>query len=108
MGVKSTGKYQTLAGFYPFYLGEHRKTGTRVMHFIGTLIFLGSLPLAFAIEEYRILIPAIALAYGNAWISHIFIEKNKPATFKYPFFSLISDFIFCFQLMTGKEKFKSD
>jgi hypothetical protein len=45
------------------------------------------------------------IGYGFAWVGHFFFEKNKPATFQYPFWSLISDFKLFFELIVGKEKF---
>jgi hypothetical protein len=45
------------------------------------------------------------IGYGFAWVGHFFFEKNKPATFTYPFYSLASDFLLFFDLLRGKEKF---
>jgi len=51
---------------------------------------------------YLFLLPIFG--YGFAWISHFLIEKNKPATFKYPFYSLLGDFKMFFEILTGKIK----
>ncbi|MGN8055357.1 Mpo1-like protein [Pedobacter sp. 22163] len=45
------------------------------------------------------------LGYGFAWVGHFFFEKNKPATFQYPGYSLVSDFILFYDLLTGKQSF---
>jgi hypothetical protein len=47
------------------------------------------------------------VGYGFAWVGHFFFEKNKPATFKYPMYSLASDFLLFYDLLTGKEKFNT-
>lgn len=81
--------YKTLEEFYPFYKGEHSKTGTRVLHVLGTSLFLAQAAAAGHKRDARLLLSGIVSAYGCAWIGHFFIEKNKPATFKYPFLSLL-------------------
>ncbi len=101
-------RYTSFSEFYPYYLNEHRKTGTRVTHFIGTSAFL--LLVIFAILKmwwWAILI-GVAAAYGMAWVGHFFIEKNKPATFKYPLWSLMGDFKLYFSILSGKEKLQGE
>ena len=86
-------KYTTLKEFYPYYLREHNDKYTKLFHFIGTsftFFFLFAFIATFNFF-YLILIPLSG--YGFAWVSHFFIEKNKPATFTYPLFSLVSDYI---------------
>jgi hypothetical protein len=103
----SERRFKTFAEFYPFYLSEHRKRGTRITHFIGTTLFI----LLFIAAVWNLsalrLLSGVILAYGFAWIGHYFIEKNRPATFQYPLWSLISDFKLYFQILGGKESFTS-
>ena len=33
----------------------------------------------------------VVIGYAFAWVGHFFFEKNKPATFKYPVWSMLSD-----------------
>lgn len=98
-------KYTTFSEFYPYYLSEHRKSGTRIMHFIGTTFFF--MFVALMIFRFRpVFIPlAIITPYSFAWVAHFFIEKNKPATFQYPFYSLMGDFRLYFELLFGKRRF---
>ena len=88
----SNSKIATYREFWPHYLREHSKPETRSIHFVGTGLALGLL-LAWAatgIGWFGLL--ALVGGYAPAWIAHFFVEKNRPATFTYPFWSLISDF----------------
>ena len=97
-------RYKSLKEFYPYYLEEHRKKGTRILHFIGTTLFFCWILLSIAfLNPWFILFAAIS-GYFFAWVGHFFVEKNKPATFKYPGLSLMSDFKLYFQILSGKEK----
>ena len=98
-------KYQSLKEFYPYYLSEHQNPTSRLLHFVGTGLVLVVLVLAIALENYSWLAGIPVLGYGFAWVGHFFFEKNKPATFTYPFYSLASDFLLFFDLLRGKEKF---
>ncbi|MHB1108114.1 MAG: Mpo1-like protein [Lutibacter sp.] len=88
--------------FYPFYLKQHSNKICRLLHVIGTTIVLA---LAFTALYHNI--PALWIAvpiagYGFAWVGHFFFEKNKPATFQYPLWSLRSDFKMYFDIFSGK------
>ena len=98
-------EYQSFKEFYLYYLTEHEKSGTRFFHFAGTSLFLGWIALSTVYAEPIYILYGVINAYGFAWISHFFIEKNKPATFQYPLWSLMSDFKLYYELITGKEKF---
>lgn len=79
-------------GFYDFYLNEHQNIICRRLHFAGSSF--GLLGLATAIKKRKTapLFKGIAAGYACAWVGHLFFEKNKPATFKYPVQSFVSDF----------------
>ncbi|MBB6127062.1 DUF962 domain-containing protein [Mucilaginibacter lappiensis] len=95
----------SLKEFYPFYLTEHSNSTSRILHFIGTgLVFIALI--AGFVLNWRFFIAIPFLGYGFAWVGHFFFEKNKPATFKYPGYSLASDFILFYDLLTGKQPFK--
>lgn len=91
--------------FYQFYLEEHSDKTCRILHFTGT--FLVFVLVFLAVFSNRpvlwILVPVVG--YGFAWVGHYFFEKNKPATFKYPLWSLVSDFKMFFELLTGQLPF---
>ena len=98
-------RIKTYREFYQFYLTEHSKTGTRIFHFIGTFLVFFVIWYVISSGKERFLWYIPIVGYGFAWFSHAVIEKNKPATFKYPLWSLISDFRLFFELLIGKQKF---
>lgn len=93
--------------FYPYYLREHKEPGTRRSHFLGTSFFISLFFYAILSGWYWGILVGITLAYAMAWVGHYFIEKNKPATFRYPLWSLMSDFKLYFEILSGKESFTS-
>lgn len=102
---KMENRIKSFKEFYPYYLTEHRKKGTKIFHFVGTFLVFCIIGMSIYYGKPIILLYALLAGYGFAWISHAFIEKNKPATFKYPLWSLLSDFKLFFDLILGKQKF---
>lgn len=100
----SEKKFNSFKEFYPYYLSEHEKRGTRIMHFIGTTLFFFFVALAILQSNAWWIVASIVTPYAWAWMGHFFIEKNKPATFEYPLWSLAGDFLLYFQILSGKEK----
>ena len=98
-------RYKSLDEFYPYYLTEHQNAVCRRLHFIGTSLVLINLIWALTSQNWWALWLIPIIGYGFAWVGHFFFEKNKPATFQYPLYSLASDFILFKDLFIGKEKF---
>ncbi len=96
--------YKTFSEFYPYYLSEHQDRTCRTLHFIGTSLFFVFLMGAFLFHKLELLILCPIAGYGFAWVGHFFFEKNKPATFQYPLYSLLGDFKMYFEILAGKEK----
>ena len=94
-------RFESFVEFWPFYVCEHSKPETRVFHFIGTLTVFPLLVSAILLNLYLLLLIPIS-AYGFAWFSHFFIEKNKPATFIHPVWSLQGDFLMFWLMCRGK------
>jgi hypothetical protein len=78
--------------FWPHYVGEHRLPATRRLHFVGTSGAIALVILAGALGEPYLLLAALVCGYFFAWLSHLLVERNRPATFTYPLFSLVGDF----------------
>lgn len=95
-------QYKTWKDFYPFYLKEHSHPVNRGLHFIGTSIALGCLLGFITTGKWWILIYALVSGYFFAWIGHFFIEKNRPATFTYPLYSFLSDWVMYAAMLLGK------
>jgi hypothetical protein len=95
-------KYKSLKEFYPFYMMEHQNKTSRTLHFIGTFLLLIVLGFALATQSWKLLIAIPFVGYGFAWVGHFFFEKNKPATFQYPMYSLASDFIMFKDILIGQ------
>lgn len=95
----------TFAEFYPRYLREHSRRGTRVLHFIGTTMFLLALLGAVLLRRPGLVLAGVVAAYGLAWVGHFFVEHNRPATFQHPWLSLRGDFRLYWDLLRGREKF---
>lgn len=93
---------KTFAEFWPFYVGEHRRPGTRALHFAGSTLVLGLLAYALWSGRLLLLLLCPVCGYAFAWVSHFTIEKNRPATFKYPLWSLIGDWKMWGLMLTGR------
>lgn len=94
--------YKTLKEFWPFYLHEHSVGLNRILHFIGSTLGLVILAIAIGTRKYWLIAPALVSGYAFAWFGHFFLEKNRPATFKYPLKSFISDWRMWYYILTGK------
>lgn len=95
-------RYKNLKEFYPYYLREHSLLSTRRLHFIGTALFIAITLYCIVTAHWKLLFLCPVAGYGFAWVGHYFFEKNKPATFKYPLYSLSSDFIMFYHFLTGQ------
>ena len=90
--------------FFPYYLREHSNPACRASHYIGTTLVIAAW-LKFALTmNFWWLGLSVFVGYAFAWFGHFFIEKNKPATFQYPYWSLISDFRMYGLWITGRLK----
>ena len=78
--MSKEARYKTYAEFWPFYLGEHSRAGTRALHFFGTMLGLGFLAAALVTWDWRLLLAALVTGYGFAWLGHAFAIRFGPSS----------------------------
>ena len=101
---QSAGRFASFREFYPFYLGEHSHPVSRALHAVGTAAAVLVLVLALWWRRPLLLLAVPLCGYGFAWIGHFFFEKNRPATFRHPFYSLLGDLRLVGDLLTGRRR----
>jgi hypothetical protein len=101
---KLTARFNSFRDFYPFYLGEHANLICRRLHFVGSTLTLAVVSFTIYTGNPYWLFLALLCGYGFAWVGHFFFEHNRPATFKYPLYSFIGDWVMYAQILTGKVK----
>ncbi len=97
-------EFHSFREFYPYYLKEHRHPVCRRLHFVGSWLVLGILFYSLSSANYWALWFMSIAGYGFAWVGHFFFEHNKPATFKYPLYSLIGDWVMFKDILIGRLK----
>jgi hypothetical protein len=97
----SEQRYQSFADFWPFYVREHSLPACRALHFVGSTLAVAVLVAAILYSPW-LLVAVPVVGYGFAWIGHFTIEKNRPASFKYPLWSFIADWKMWALILTGR------
>jgi hypothetical protein len=101
-GGRGVTGYASFRDFYPFYLGEHANRTSRRLHVCGTVLAVTLLIAALASGRYALLAAVPIAGYGFAWLGHYVFEKNRPATFTHPFYSLAGDLRMMFEVLSGR------
>mgnify|MGYP006266734547 CR=1 FL=1 len=106
MGSSADGgsRYASFREFYPFYLGAHSNRTSRRLHVSGTLLALALAAAALLSGRLRLLWAVPVAGYAFAWAGHYFFEKNTPATFTHPLYSLRGDFTLLYEVLTGRTR----
>ncbi|PAL22206.1 DUF962 domain-containing protein [Sphingopyxis sp. GW247-27LB] len=94
--------YTSFADFWPFYLREHSKPSTRALHYVGTSLVVLIAVAAIVAARWWWLAALPVAGYFFAWVAHFGVEKNRPATFTYPLWSLAADFRMWALWLTGR------
>ena len=97
-------RFRSFSEFWPYYLSEHSRPATRLLHYIGSLAGIGVIVALIALGKWYLFPLAFVPGYAMAWIGHFFVEKNRPATFTYPVWSFIGDWKMLAMMLTGKLK----
>ncbi|HKE93193.1 MAG TPA: DUF962 domain-containing protein [Povalibacter sp.] len=97
--------FASFADFYPYYLSEHRNPMCRRLHFIGTGLVLALLLATIVTGNPWLLLALPVAGYSFAWVGHFFFEKNRPATFTHPLYSLLADFVLFRDIVAGRIRF---
>lgn len=97
-------EFKSFSAFYPFYLSQHQNKTCRRLHFIGSGLIIFMLTYIVITTAWQLLWGLPLIGYGFAWVGHFFFEKNKPATFTYPIYSLIGDWVMFKDILLGKLK----
>lgn len=99
--MSQAGEFETFEEFWPFYVREHANPTNRRLHFVGTSLSLATVAYAVLRGKPKALLLAPVAGYSFAWIGHFLVEKNRPATFKYPLWSLRGDFKMFAKMLNG-------
>ncbi len=94
--------FRSFSEFYPYYLSEHKDPVCRRLHYIGSTLVLAILATLVATGLWSYWWLMLVAGYGFAWVGHFKFEHNKPATFKYPFYSLAADWVMYKDFLTGQ------
>jgi hypothetical protein len=100
--VASDGSSVTFGEFWPAYVRAHSKPATRVVHCVGTLVGWMLAGGAIAVHRWWWLVAALVISYALAWLSHCFVEHNRPATFEHPLWSWWADQRMVFLMLIGR------
>lgn len=103
--VENIKRFNSFAEFYPYYLSEHSNSTCRRLHFIGTTLVIFILALTIGRGAWMLLWALPLAGYTFAWVGHFFFEKNRPATFQHPFYSLLGDFVMYRDMILGRVPF---
>jgi hypothetical protein len=103
--VENVKRFNSFAEFYPYYLSEHNNSTCRRLHFIGTTLVILILTLTIGRGAWMLLWVLPLAGYSFAWVGHFFFEKNRPATFQHPFYSLLGDFVMYRDMVRGRVPF---
>ena len=103
--MSDEGPFHTFEDFYPFYLSEHANRTSRRLHFVGTSLAVVLLVGAMVTRWWWLIPAALVQGYAFAWAGHFFFEHNKPATFRYPWLSLMGDCQLWWEILMGNVRF---
>ena len=99
---ESGERFTSFAEFYPYYLSEHSNHVCRGLHYVGTTLALSIWIYAAVSGRYWLFLAGLVTGYAFAWVGHFFFEHNRPATFQYPLYSFLGDWVMLKDFLTGR------
>ncbi len=102
MAGAHTREFESFAAFYPYYLSEHQDRTCRRLHFAGSTVALLCLLMLVVTGNAWWLLGAVVSGYAFAWVGHFVFEKNRPATFRHPLYSLMGDWVMYGDILRGR------
>lgn len=105
MASEHSKRFNSFAEFYPYYLTEHSNSTCRRLHYVGSLLVLALLAYSLISGQWLWLLALPIAGYGFAWLGHFVFEKNRPATFEYPLYSFLGDWVMLKDAFTGRIRF---
>jgi hypothetical protein len=99
--TSETGNIRSFQEFWPYYVRQHSRPRTRLLHATGSILAVVVFGAAFALNLW-LLVAVPVVGYAFAWYAHFFVEHNRPATFGHPFYSLFADYRMLFLMMAGR------
>lgn len=97
-------EFDSFRAFYPYYLSEHRTAACRRLHFAGSWLVVLTIIAMLITAQWWLAVLLPIWGYGCAWIGHFVFERNRPATFRHPFYSLLGDWVMFADILTGRRK----
>ena len=100
--IEGSPSFQSFKEFWPYYLGRHRQPMCRALHYLGTLAAVSIAVWAVWTGTWLGLALALGVGYGFAWVGHLCVEHNRPATWGYPGWSFLADLKMVGLVLTGR------
>lgn len=100
--MPGSDRFSSFSEFYPYYLAEHSDARCRTLHYAGSLLVIAIAVGAVATGNWPWLLALPVAGYGFAWVGHFFFEKNRPATFRYPLYSFVGDWVMLKDFLSGQ------
>ncbi|AZQ09821.1 DUF962 domain-containing protein [Shewanella khirikhana] len=97
-------RFKSFREFYPYYLSEHADPRCRALHYLGSSLVLATLGYLLISGNWGLWWMLPLIGYGFAWVGHFVFEKNRPATFRYPWYSFLGDWLMWWQFITAKRR----
>jgi hypothetical protein len=102
MQASHSKEFASFEAFYPFYLQEHQNATSRRLHWVGTSLAMVCLLMALLTLRWEWLVAVALCGYGFAWVGHLAFERNRPATFRHPVYSLMGDVRLWWETLRGR------